>query len=260
VSIKIARVGKTETTYYQYNTNNYDFYKLNCINDGVDEPNILTIEDNYLRWTWENKAGGEPTPTSFYVVLKNTTADTSKKILTTANAIDMRTVGLKENDSYDVSIIALNFNQNVVASRESEKINTMLYPTPIAVDVVDGQIVYNHDAFLASDFMQDIIEYFGQATPEQSLHSQIGLEVYQSPFAFTVPTFDKAMLQMRIISFSPFHKYQTEFFQTFCFRLPFLKYPKVVKQVSKVFAPPARSRQDNVHAFLEGLHRQEYHL
>lgn len=202
VSIKIARVGKTDTTYYQYNTNVYDLYKLNCVNDGADEANILTIENNYLRWTWENKAGGEPTPTSYYVVLENMILGTSKKILTTANAIDMRTVGLKENNAYNVSIIALNFNKNVVASRESEKTNTMLYPTPIAVDVVDGQIVYKHDAFLASDFMQDIIEYFGQTTPAQSLHSQIGLEVYKSPFAFTVPTFDEALLQMRITSVS----------------------------------------------------------
>ncbi len=202
VSIKIARVGRAEEVYYQYNTNAYDLYKLNCVNDGMDEANILTIEDNYLRWTWENKAGGQPTPTSFYVILENMILGTSKKILTTAYAIDMRTVGLKENNAYNVSVIALNFNLNVVASRESQKINTMLYPTPIAVDVVDGQIVYKHDEFLASDFMQDITEYFAQATPEQSLHSKIGLEMYMSPFAFTVPTFDEALLQMKITSVS----------------------------------------------------------
>ncbi len=200
VTIKIARVGKKDTTYYQYNTNKFDLFKLNGVNDGEDEADIISIEDNLLRWKWQSKVVSDNAPSSFYVILENTTIGTSSKILTTAYGIDMRSVGLKENCIYNVSVIALNFNNTIVASNESIKINTMLFPTPISVDVIDGQLVYNHDEFLASDFMQDIVEYFADATPEESLHSKIGLMGYMSPFSFTVPTFDEAMLQMKITS------------------------------------------------------------
>ncbi len=200
VTIKIARVGKADTTYYQYNTNKYDLFKLNGVNDGEDEADIISIEDNILRWKWQSTAVSDNVPTAFYVILENTVLGTSSKLLTTAYGIDMRSVGLKENCTYNVSVIALNFNNTIVASNESVKINTMLYPTPISVDVVDGQIVYDHDEFMASDLMKDITDYFAEETPEVNLHTKIGLMGYMSPFAFTVPAFDEAMLQMKIVS------------------------------------------------------------
>lgn len=200
VEIKISRVGKNDKIYYQFNENEFNLYKLNKINDdALTETDIIRIEDNYLYWSWNQKDSSAQNikPSAFYVMFEDVINTTSKKYLVTAYGLDLRTIELQEGYTYNVSVIAINYNTSIVASNNSMTIETMKYATPISLNVVDGKLVYDPTQFLASDFMQDIVSYFGQASPAEAYHNMVGLKTYNSPFTFAPQTFENTTLRLK---------------------------------------------------------------
>ena len=203
LTIKIARVGKAGEEYYQYNPTTYNLHKLNSVDEQVNvKTNRLSISENVLSWKWVQQEAGheEIAPTSYYIILEDLIFGTVTKNIITASSVDLRTIGVIENRVYNVSVIALNFNTNIVASNGSATIYTMKYSKPISLDVVDGKLQFKASEFASSSFMKDIKEFFAEESPEQTYHDKVGLNPYMSPFFFAPQTLSTAMMQIKFTS------------------------------------------------------------
>lgn len=205
VNIKIARVGKLNGEYYQFNCNSFDVYKLNKINDDSSEQaEAFAIKDNMLSWKWEQQdnevSDASYIPTSYYIEFKHAILNSITRFLVTTNKIDLRSLSLPSGNPYYVSVIAVNGSNNIVASDISREIFTMRYTSPPSLEVVDGKIVYDVSEFLSSDFMDDIVDFFGSAVPEQAYHNIVGLATYMSPLYFTPQSLGDAKVKLKFTS------------------------------------------------------------
>lgn len=201
VEIKIARIGKNDDKYYQYNPTIYSLQKLNKINDNqATQTNVLCIEDNILRWSWTQQNGfaNAVAPTAYYVIFTDILNSTSTRIYTTSTSLDVRTIDLRGGRPCNISVIALNYNSTIVASDNSSIIYTMQYTTPASLEIVDGKIVFEQDSFRASNFMQDIINYFGENSPAELYHNVIGYKAYTTPATFTPQSLSTTKVRLKL--------------------------------------------------------------
>ncbi len=196
VQICVSRIGKEENEYFQYNDAVFTLYKLGAVDQTEKE---FYIENNVLSWKWtqQDQAENAFTPSAYYVYIEDLVKQTSSKILVSATSLDLNTFGLTAGDDYQISVVAINYNLNVIASNSTTPLSTIKYATPISLDVVDGKIVFNAEIFKTSDFMQDIINYFADSSPEMAYHTQVGYYIYNSPFYFAPQTLENSKMKIK---------------------------------------------------------------
>lgn len=177
VDIKVARVGKgTDGKIYQYNDGELRRYKLNEVLN-----NVAKIENSILKWNWISQDQENPTiaPSAYYVKIES---GVLTKILVTSKSLDLTRYILQENVEYKISVWAVNFNSNIIASNETTTLTTQKHSVPNPIEVEGGRIVFDRNAFKESDFIKKINEYFkNPELAEQQLYELIGVNGITSP-------------------------------------------------------------------------------
>ena len=199
MKLEIYRTARIEDKIIQYNVFEIDFYKLNKIKDEADDESF-TIKDNLLNFSWECSEHGnsEIKPTAYYIYFKNE-GIIEKRAITYTHALDLRTVGLTPGEIYDIYVKAVSADKMVLASNMSNPIESMRYTAPLSIEITDGIITLNKEEFKNSEFMQDIIEYFGQTTEENIYHSMVGTKTYNSPSYFDIGLFGEMQYTFQFV-------------------------------------------------------------
>ena len=169
VTFNISRIGKESQVYYQYNSYTFDIYKLNAITgDSFD------VSNNVLSWEWIQQDENEEyakSPTAYYVkfIIEDSIENKEFQIMSYKNFIDLSNIGLVPGESYNISIIAVSNNSNVICSNSSTRSFTIRkYNAPISVEVKNGKITFNEEKMRNSQFMQDIITFFNTYTSQSN--------------------------------------------------------------------------------------------
>lgn len=211
--ISISRIGKKDDVYYQYNENDFRVYKLNKINDVAGEVGAINVKDNFLTFSWTQKDTHEDSqdkkPTAYYVFFSDTAGNVVTRTTTYVCSLDLRdtSLGLTAGTSYNISVVAVSVNKNVIASDMSATTNMVKYTAPLALQVKGGVLTFDENAFTQSDFMQDIQSYFIQTDEEvvnnESYHSKVGNKQYFSPYYYSVNQLKDMYLTLQFARINP---------------------------------------------------------
>ncbi len=170
VTIDITRIGKEGQVYYQFNNHSFKIYKLNTVQENTEEggESSMLLQDNILSWNWiqmdENEKYKDVAPTAYYLIFNNSNnvdAASSFKTIVYKKYVDLREVGLNPGDIYNINIIAVSNDNNIICSNPTTSLLSIKrYRAPKGLEVKDGKIVFSEEAMKESQFMQDIQTFF----------------------------------------------------------------------------------------------------
>ncbi len=205
--VELTRLGKNNNIYNVYSKQSKELFKLNRVNDEVEEggESVVRIYANYLYWEWEPASEyaylSLYKPTAYYVIIKSAEEgdDESFKLLTYSSSYDLRSAELTPGKNYLIYVIAASSKSQVLASDQSTTyVSAIKYTTPTALDVSDGMITFDKNAFKNSEFLSVIQNYFASATHEDGyLYDLMGNTNYTSPLYFYSSELYDAALTLR---------------------------------------------------------------
>ncbi len=198
--IEIVRVGRDDIVNI-YDPHNFEFYKLNRVIDDVENEDLLHIDGNNLVWRWIAESNfasiDDFNATAYYVTFESIDDNESFRVLTFSSALDLSSIDLVAGKAYYITVTALSSANNILASNESQNsLQTLRYTQPLPIEVVEGKIVFDQNAFLGSEFMQDIISYFNESNPTYSLFYTMGEKNYTLPYYFNLSLFASQMITL----------------------------------------------------------------
>ena len=188
--LEIVRIGRGEVVNI-YNAHATTVLKLNRVEDDDAGTDYVRIVGNNLTWQWNanelfSGVSGY-TASAYYVNFRSAEGDESFRILSFSSALDLRTVDLTPGKVYYITVTAISSYSNVLASSESQnQVQTLKFTQPLPIEVVDGVIVFDEDAFMSTQFMQDITNYFASTEHEDALFNILSRTSYSSPFYFNM--------------------------------------------------------------------------
>ena len=201
--IEVARVGRGEV-FNQYSKQGFELLKLNKVNDDTTTSNYLRIEDNNLLWQWLPDASladiSVYTPTAYYITFTSAENedDESYSLISYSSAFDLREANLTPGKNYNITVKAVSSNLLVIASDDTEnQTQALRYTQPLSLDVVNGRIVFNEEAFKNTEFMQTITEYFVASSHEELLYNIMGDVNYLAPLYFHTSNLSQQMVTLR---------------------------------------------------------------
>lgn len=174
--IDIARVTNNNGNISQYSEKHFEVEKLRAINASG-----FKSDKNYLNWMWSAQAEDEKTPTSYYVLIDNTTKEINTRVEAFKQSLDLREdrVGLIANDSYALSVIAVSTELEVISSAESTSCILKRYDIPPVLKIEDGEIIFDTEILKQDPFIKAITDYLYQAPPAAT-ESQLFDIVYEN--------------------------------------------------------------------------------
>lgn len=191
--LEIARLGKTGEQYVSYMSHSFELFKLNRIHDEVDvsASNIIKISNNYLSWSWEAADGYEGishyNPTAFYVIFESQDESDveSFQVMSYLSSLNLQEVNLIPGKTYYIYVVAASSESQFIASNRSiSQVEVMKYTTPLSLDVNNGLITFEEQGFMASEFMQEITNYFSTSSHQDYLYDLMGNRNFTNPFYF----------------------------------------------------------------------------
>ena len=188
-TIEVVRVGRGDVVNI-YNAHSEMIYKLNRVeDDDTSSIDFVQINGNNLVWQWRAdeilSAVNDYKATAYYVSFTSLSDNESFRVLSYSSALDLRTIDLTPGKVYDVKVTALSSSNYILASNENQNtLRTIKLSVPLPIDVVNGTIVFDEEAFLDTKFMRDITNYFASSTHETALFDTMNATSYLSPFYF----------------------------------------------------------------------------
>lgn len=193
--------------YIQYKPVSFNGYKLCTIYDGATTSTLqsLEIKGGYsLEWQWKQddtvSANAKPA-NAYYVVFSD--GEHEIKFFTELPVYDLRTCGLQAGVQYSITVVALSFDSQVLASNHSSEREAMQYVKPMTPMVVDGKLGFDYadTANIPGTFLGDIAAYFGgTAAKDYQETIAIDREGYIAPFSSTIEEFAKAKVRLKFTS------------------------------------------------------------
>ncbi len=200
--IDIVRIGKGDDNVVNiYDSHKYQLYKLNRVIDDSQNIDTVRIDGSYLVWQWQAEDDFSSVSgynaSSYYITFYSVDDGESFRIMSYSSALDLSQIELVEGKAYYITVTALSNNNNILASSETQnRVQTLKYTQPLPIEVVDGTIVFNEEAFMDTRFMQDITNYFNSANPTYELFYIMGTQNYLAPYYFNLSIFGSQMLTL----------------------------------------------------------------
>lgn len=181
-------------------------YKLCSIYQDEDAGDLgLKVTNGYmLEWDFvqQDLSAGAKLPNYYYVVAFDGT--NTKKFLTNLAVYDLRTCGLDAGKEYEVCVVAVNSDANILASNQSVVIKVEQYSTPAQPTEKLGVLGFDltQSEGLAETFYGDMVAYFTGTNTTPYEETLLEKERYQSPFTFDFYSLLNARIRIKFTAIS----------------------------------------------------------
>ncbi len=190
IEIEVSRIARSENM-IQYKSSKFNLTKLNTINNDQ----TLYVAKNYLNFKWQS-IDNNMTANSFIVYFERDGRSLSYN--TSVSSVDLRNVGLVAGQPYNIYVVAVNNDKDIIASnRSSASCQTIQFTKPTTLEVKNGKLQFNQDTFENSMFIKDMLGYFAETNPSYVYHEEMGEREYKDLFYFTPGYLDRFNITLR---------------------------------------------------------------